>query len=98
MQAGNALTDRLGVAAAAQHVPAFTQEKFNTALSALVHTTASITLALEMEKYNVKVLRENVATAMTDLNPISTSLETTIEAAEEHLGTFQHSAVDANSA
>ena len=78
MHAGNALTDRLGVAAVAQHVPAFMQEKFNTALSALVHTTASITLALEMEKCNLKVLREKDATAMTDLNPCSTSLETTI--------------------
>ena len=60
VQAGNALTDRLGVAAVSQHVPAFMQEKFNTALSALVHTTASITLANGMEKCNLKVLRENV--------------------------------------
>jgi hypothetical protein len=85
-QQGNDLTPRLGRRGVVDHVPSLLAKKFDTALSALVSAIASIALAVEMEKCNLKSLREEVATAMKDMQPHTMSLENAIAAAEEHLG------------
>ena len=81
-----ALLARLDPAGVTENVPPFMVTKFNEAFSSFQQSTAATDLAITMGKCNLKALRAETAEVMKLFKPLSSQLDTAIDAAEEHLG------------
>lgn len=81
-----ALLARLDPAEVTENVPPFMVTKFNEGFSSFQQSAAATDLAITMGKCNLKALRAETAEVMKLFKPLSSQLETAVEAAEEHLG------------